>query len=628
VVAASAQTGTPVPSLAPLDDIMRTALSRYSIPGGALAVVKDGRLVFARGYGLADVEANEPVQPQSLFRYGSASKTPTAAAIMRLVEDGKLDLDARIFDILNQYGPYNGKWGDSRLHNITVRQVLHHTGGWDRDKSGDPTMPPTVVDASNALHAPFPPSQDVLIRYMLARKLDFDPGSRWAYSNFGYMLLGCVLEKLSGKTYDDYVRQVVLDPLGLARVQHGSSHLEGRLPGEVKYYDYAGAPLMKSNVSPGREKVPAPYGAVNLELNPAAGGWIGSAIDMVKFAAMLDGQRPRALMTPVSMDTMLAQTPAAMMDYQSWYGFGMMVAPFGPGGIFWYHGGYIPGARSLYIRMPGFTYAYVFNGNTKDSTIDLDGYAGQAIYDYLATVTEWPEHDLFPQYFAPRIAPSGVVNSASFQTGPAAPGSLLSIMGVDLGGRDAGASVTIHDASGADHPLNLLYSGPQQLNTALPDDVAIGAATVTVTRADQPAATASLTIAPVSPGIFALNADGLAAAVVTRATPGQPNTYDRVYDVDASGHIVARPISFGPDAEELYLSLYATGLRGEAGLAGVNARIGDYDAQVTYVGAQTTYAGLDQINVRVPRTLAGAGTVDVHVTVDGLSANTTRLTFQ
>jgi hypothetical protein len=94
------------------------------------------------------------------------------------------------------------------------------------------------------------------------------------------------------------------------------------------------------------------------------------------------------------------------------------------------------------------------------------------------------------------------------------------------------------------------------------------------------------------------------------------------------GNIVARPISFGPDAEELYLSLYATGLRGGTGLAGASVRIGNYDAQVTYAGSQATYRGLDQINVRVSRTLMGAGKVDVHVMVDGLHANTTRLTFQ
>jgi N-acyl-D-amino-acid deacylase len=249
-----AQTGTEVPAFSALDAVMQQALARYGVKGAALAVVKDGHLLFARGYGWADAEAQIPVQPDSLFRWGSIAKTLTAAAVMRLVEDGKLDLDTPVWNILNQYSPYNGKWGDSRLHGITVRQLLHHTGGWDRDLSGDPMNGDACVDASNATHASFPPSQDTMIRYMLAKRLDFDPGSRFAYSNFGYMLLGRVIEKISGQPYATYVREQVLDPLGLAHIQRGGSHLAGRLPGEVKYYDYPGAPFVNSYLSAAREK--------------------------------------------------------------------------------------------------------------------------------------------------------------------------------------------------------------------------------------------------------------------------------------------------------------------------------------------------------------------------------------
>jgi CubicO group peptidase (beta-lactamase class C family) len=101
-----AQTGTPVPVFSALDDIMQQTLTRYGMPGGALAVAKDGRLVFARGFGLADKEAQEPVQPESPFRWESMSKTVTAAAVMRLVDDGKLNLDSPVFGILNRYASY------------------------------------------------------------------------------------------------------------------------------------------------------------------------------------------------------------------------------------------------------------------------------------------------------------------------------------------------------------------------------------------------------------------------------------------------------------------------------------------------------------------------------------------
>jgi CubicO group peptidase (beta-lactamase class C family) len=209
-----AQTGRPVLALSSLDAVMQQALARYSVKGGAIAVVKDGHLIFARGYGWADSESQLPVQPDSLFRWASTSKTLTAAAVMCLAERGEINLDTPIFSILNQYSPYNGKLGDSRLSGITVRHVLHHVGGWDRMISGDPVTGDRTIDASNATHSPFPPSRDAVIRYMLAQRLDFDPGSRFAYSNFGYMLLGRVIEKITGLPYADYVRKAVLGPIG------------------------------------------------------------------------------------------------------------------------------------------------------------------------------------------------------------------------------------------------------------------------------------------------------------------------------------------------------------------------------------------------------------------------------
>ena len=346
-----AQTGQSVPAFSALDAVMRQALARYGVKGGALAVAKDGHLLFARGYGLADAEAQTPVQPDSLFRWGSIAKTLTAAAVVRLVEDGKLDLDTPVWNILSQYSPYNGRWGDSRLRSITVRQLLHHTGGWDRDRSGDPMIGDPTANASNATDASFPPSRDTMIRYMLTQRLDFDPGSRFAYSNFGYMLLGRVIEKTSGQPYEAYVREKVLDPLGLARIQRGSSHLAGRLPGEVKYYDYPGAPMINSCVSAAREKQPAPYGLMDLDLNDADGGWVGSVIDLAKFVSMLDGARPRGLLSQQGFASMVEMTPRStwVPGSVNWYGFGL----YGVeqlGGITWSHGGAAPGTNTWFWR--------------------------------------------------------------------------------------------------------------------------------------------------------------------------------------------------------------------------------------------------------------------------------------
>jgi len=129
-------TGLVMPKLAAYDDPMTAFLREHDPPGAALAVTYLGRLVYARGFGHADLEEREPVRPASLFRIASLSKPVTAAAVMHLVEQGKLRLDDRVFPILN-LPPQLGRRSrfDPRWHDITVRHCLQHTAGWDRDKS-------------------------------------------------------------------------------------------------------------------------------------------------------------------------------------------------------------------------------------------------------------------------------------------------------------------------------------------------------------------------------------------------------------------------------------------------------------------------------------------------------------
>src|SRR6187455_122741 len=122
-------------ALRPFDEPMEAQL-KLKTPGGALAVVKDGRLVYAKGFGLGDVVNKAPVEPTSLFRIASLSKPITAVAVLRLAQEGKLDLDAKAFALLDLKAP-EGSSVDPRLAVITIRQLLQHTGGWNREKSSD-----------------------------------------------------------------------------------------------------------------------------------------------------------------------------------------------------------------------------------------------------------------------------------------------------------------------------------------------------------------------------------------------------------------------------------------------------------------------------------------------------------
>jgi hypothetical protein len=131
-------TGLAVPQMTSFDAMVIDLMKRWSLVGASLAVAKDGRLVFARGHGFSDLERQVPVQPDSLFRIASVSKPITSAAVLSLVEHGRLDLNARAFELLESLKPPRGAAVDPRLATITVRQLLWHAGGWDRDRSFDP----------------------------------------------------------------------------------------------------------------------------------------------------------------------------------------------------------------------------------------------------------------------------------------------------------------------------------------------------------------------------------------------------------------------------------------------------------------------------------------------------------
>jgi CubicO group peptidase (beta-lactamase class C family) len=187
------ETGETFEQLISFDKLMRTFVRGNEIPAAALAVGKQGRLVYARGFGYADVRRKEPVQPDSLFRLASLSKPITAVVVLRLVDQGKLKLDDYVFDLLphKPHLPHGGQ-PDSRLKQVTIRQLLQHTGGWDRDVSIDPMFQPVKIARTLGVAPPAGP--DHIVRFMMGWQLDFDPGTRHAYSNFGYCVLGRVVQ--------------------------------------------------------------------------------------------------------------------------------------------------------------------------------------------------------------------------------------------------------------------------------------------------------------------------------------------------------------------------------------------------------------------------------------------------
>ena len=379
--------------LAAYDRFMTDLLQRYHLPGGALAVSRDGRLLLAKGYGFADREHNRPVEADSLFRIASISKPFTAVAILRLVEQGKLHLDDKAFSYLADLHPPKGQTPDPRLALITIRQILHHTGGWDRDISFDPMFRPLI--AAEAVGAPKPASCETVIRYMMGQKLDFDPGTKYAYSNFGYCVLGRIIERVTGEKYETFVKREVLSPAGITRMKIGSSLTSDEAGGEVHYYNEgAGRSVFPSLTG----QVPWPYGGFYLEAMDSHGGWIASAIDLVKFANAIDGRRGLPLLSRKSIAELTSRpAPPLPQNSLAYYGLGLSIRPVGKYAN-WWHGGSLPGTTTLLVRTHhGYCWAAVFNSRP-EAAGKLSGDLDSGLWKAFAEVAAWPDRDLFPTW--------------------------------------------------------------------------------------------------------------------------------------------------------------------------------------------------------------------------------------
>ena len=246
-------------------------MEEFDVPGLSLTFAKDGRLVYARGFGVTAKDGTEPLTVHSRFRIGSASKPITAVAIMRLVQEGALALDDPVFGpdipgadrqppLGTRYGQLDWEGTETEvLRQVTLRQLLEHTAGWPNG-SGDTTEPPNPLDApretdpsgyprypewtdqrGNAIEL----DRENLIDYVITNSTAdktwsvSSPGSQWDYSGFGYLLLTKIIEHKSGMNYEEYVKQVIVDD--------PDSTLEmcppkGALPNEVSYYNPGGTP--------------------------------------------------------------------------------------------------------------------------------------------------------------------------------------------------------------------------------------------------------------------------------------------------------------------------------------------------------------------------------------------------
>lgn len=332
-------------------------------PGGAVMVIEDGAMLMAEGFGLANLEWDQPADAGTAFRIGSITKVITAIAILRLAEDGRLDLDAPVSAYLPDLP---GELGRPTLH-----QLLSHTSGL-----GDHFALPQIPEI---MRNPITP--DGIIALMADQSLQSEPGTRHAYSNFGYVLLGRVIEAVDpqGRDYGTHIEEEIFAPLGME-----NSHYDRQsaiIPHRAAGYDLG------------------PDGPVNTitfetSLAHAAGALLTSAHDMAIFTRALTGGE---LLSNSLRDE--AWTPVLLSDgTDTQYGLGFNASDFMGEALIW-HSGSINGFQATWAYQPGTgrSVAVFSNGYYRANTTDtarrilaiLDGRPAPEFTAQAINETEW-----------------------------------------------------------------------------------------------------------------------------------------------------------------------------------------------------------------------------------------------
>jgi CubicO group peptidase (beta-lactamase class C family) len=391
------------------DSAITSLMKSYQVPGGAVAVINDGKLVLARGYGLSDTGNTEIAHPDSLFRIASLSKQITSAVILTLIQNKKLALTDKPFALLG-FTPDPNKPETAVLADITIQELLEHTGGWSRETGctncsteGDPMFESESIAAAQGI--PSPPDCDHIIQYMLSQPVYWKPGKVYDYSNFGYCVLGAVIEKITGTDYATYAASSVLSPAGAAGIVQGRTIWAADR--EVEYYDFPGAVAGQDVFATNLNAYTNPYGNFYLEAMAAHGAWVASPVDLLRVQKALDGRGGGTpLLDATSIKDMTSNPDVLWSEINSsnalttytpsgyWYGMGWEVNSAGN----WWHFGSLPGTVTEQVHASnGFGWAAFFNSRPSNSdqfSTDLDN----ALWTAFDGTSEFVTTNLFDQY--------------------------------------------------------------------------------------------------------------------------------------------------------------------------------------------------------------------------------------
>lgn len=274
-----------IPELSGLDRRIRNYMNKWQIKGASLAITRNDSLLYAKGYGWADEENGIEMGPGHIMRMASVSKLITATGIMVLQDKGLLSIKDTVFGpsgILND-SLFIRTIKDRNYHKITVEHLLRHQGGFNRD----PLF--SSRDVKHQLQLDHAPEKEDFYRLVLSRRLRFIPCSWQRYSNFGYLLLSDIIEKVSGKPYEQFIKEEVLRPAGCYDMHIAGNYYEDRRSNEVRYYTHDGDGKFIEEYNDSGRMVERCYGGNNIPLLSGAGAWCGSPAEISRLVASIDG---------------------------------------------------------------------------------------------------------------------------------------------------------------------------------------------------------------------------------------------------------------------------------------------------------------------------------------------------
>jgi CubicO group peptidase (beta-lactamase class C family) len=335
---------------------------RFSVPALSIAISRSGHFVYDEAAGMADKEHAQQVSTGNLFRIASVTKPITSVTIFTLIERGKLNLTDKVFGPSGVLGDKYGKPPYKQyVTDITIDNLLTHTsGGWSIGAT-DPMFQHNGWDHQK------------LISWTIENlPLAYPPGQHWAYSNFGYCVLGRVIEQVTGQPYESYVQSNILAPCGITDMRIAGNTLHQRAPNEVVYYGQYNEDPYKMNVT-------------RMDSN---GGWIASPASLVQFLDHVAGSgNMPGLLKPATIRAMTTPTPVFPNTNGAAYARGWLVRNNGNGN--WWHNGSLPGSTTIMVRTAtGLCWAALTNTRT-EPVADIDAALDQMMWNIARSVPEW-----------------------------------------------------------------------------------------------------------------------------------------------------------------------------------------------------------------------------------------------